>query len=774
MILEDNSLSVLIFGNEEENTGADNPINSAGDTMAYIVMLPFFSPNVSIKELYNCTELTVEGSDGTAKINPACFGLNDDLTPNPDIEDSLYSLVESDSLRETVLLNYAVGINEGNLGLMFRQDIAVAIANKSDEERAYIIDYKYVFSTVLGVVVILLLLSFCIDVAVRSVKLAFLQLIAPIPILSFVDPKSGKDGMFKQWYQMCFKTYISLFVRLLALYFAIYIIDRLDSMVDVVDGTYVSRLLVKIFVVIGVLMFVKQLPKILEGLGIKLDGDGKFTLNPLKKITEGVPGAKKMLGLAGAAGAAGLAGAVNFGSRYFDKNNWLNKDGKQTVGSTLKGFFRAQGSAIAGATSAAYRGFGKAMKDEGFGKTFSNSYGEAMFAKLQREDLRRKGSTLGGRMAADFARHTGNLNAAQRQTLDYAAEEQKYKNAVEELKTRKEATQRQKAERMKVLTAKENALSRMDSRISSNKKVKDASDVVESLKSSGKYYAAEGQLNAKGLEARAKIDARKVEIEKAEVAASGKISANQSTISAMKANGNYYQKDKDGNIKKDKDGNNLLTDDARAAEEDLRRSEEELEKMKETHAKEIEAEEAKFESDSTYRYGKDELTEEGKLADEKLSQEKNEAFTHMMENDAEFRELRKVLGTDTSYYTTTADGKMKFEKAEMFNVKNAISAVEAEYRPLEEAYAEQERKVQDDFENALKEKGLDKSSATWKGNEADNAARRVKSAQPEGWMPTPDVNAYGYTFDPRLQGGFGPFGPNGPNGPHGPHEPHDH
>ena len=31
-------------------------------------------------------------------------------------------------------------------------------------------------------------------------------------------------------------------------------------------------------------MFAKQLPKILEGLGIKLDGDGKFTLNPLRKM----------------------------------------------------------------------------------------------------------------------------------------------------------------------------------------------------------------------------------------------------------------------------------------------------------------------------------------------------------------------------------------------------------------------------------------------------------------------------------------------------------
>ena len=37
------------------------------------------------------------------------------------------------------------------------------------------------------------MISFTIDIAVRAIKLAVLRLIAPIPIISRIDPKSSKS-----------------------------------------------------------------------------------------------------------------------------------------------------------------------------------------------------------------------------------------------------------------------------------------------------------------------------------------------------------------------------------------------------------------------------------------------------------------------------------------------------------------------------------------------------------------------------------------------------
>lgn len=279
MVLSDNSLMMIIFG---DNDSEENFFGTAGEKISYITMSPFFVPNSSLHGLYNCAELTIMDANNSVMVNPNCTGLDSDLNPTGD-DSTLYSLTENNSnFSVTQLKNYITGINQKSLGLMFRSDIAIA----TDKNNAnFIIDYKIIFSTVVGIVVVLLLITFCMDVAVRSIKLAFLQLAAPIPIISYVDPKSGKDGLFKKWYQMCFKTYLSLFIRLIALYFAIYIISKVADMkmVDIVDGSYVSNGFISIFIIIGALMFAKQLPKILEGLGIKLDGDGKFTLNPLKK-----------------------------------------------------------------------------------------------------------------------------------------------------------------------------------------------------------------------------------------------------------------------------------------------------------------------------------------------------------------------------------------------------------------------------------------------------------------------------------------------------------
>jgi len=238
MVLEDNSLAALVFG----DTGNQSFFNSAGDNMSYITLSPFFSPNVSLTELYDCTQLYSKDGD-LITFNSSCSGYDQNFNSIND-SNSMLSL-KGDNFTETQLKNYISGVENMSLGLMFRQDLALATTTSSAgaEGEQFIMDYKYIFSTVIGIVLVLLLVSFCMDVAVRSIKLAFLQLVAPIPIISIIDPKSGKDGLFKKWYQMCFKTYLSLFIRLLALYFAVYIISKVADMrmVDIVDGSYVSN-----------------------------------------------------------------------------------------------------------------------------------------------------------------------------------------------------------------------------------------------------------------------------------------------------------------------------------------------------------------------------------------------------------------------------------------------------------------------------------------------------------------------------------------------------
>lgn len=193
-------------------------------------------------------------------------------------------------------------------------------------------EYLYLISTVVGVVMFLLLVSFCFDVAVRSIKLGFLRLIAPIPIIGRVDPKKGNE-IFNKWTKTCISTYLDLFMRLIAIYFALYIIKALTNSkgLESITGDTImfkdSPLLV-VFIILGALMFAKQLPKLLEDLlGINLGG-GKFSLNPLKKL-EDVPLAGKPLssvtrfagrtaGTLGRLAGAGIAASTRMVGRGID------------------------------------------------------------------------------------------------------------------------------------------------------------------------------------------------------------------------------------------------------------------------------------------------------------------------------------------------------------------------------------------------------------------------------------------------------------------------
>ena len=161
-------------------------------------------------------------------------------------------------------------------------------------------DYTALVSTAGGIILILVLIQFCFDIAIRVIKFGFLQLIAPIPIISRMDPKSAKNGLFSRWVKQCTKTYLDLFVRLLAVYFAIYLIQIfMNTSFEVPETNGLNVMIIKAILILGTLLFAKQLPKFIEDLfGINLSKG--FTLNPMRRLRE-VPGFNRATGGLGSA-----------------------------------------------------------------------------------------------------------------------------------------------------------------------------------------------------------------------------------------------------------------------------------------------------------------------------------------------------------------------------------------------------------------------------------------------------------------------------------------
>lgn len=261
-------------------------------------------------------------------------------------------------------------------------------------------DYKFIISTICGAFAALVLLSFCMDVAVRIIKLYFLRLIAPIPIISYIDPIKG-EGIFKKWLSNVGKTYADLFIRLIAIFFAIFIIQQVSvNMGNLKDfnGNSIENPLVILFIIIGALMFAKQFPKLIQDItGISLDG--KMQLNPFKKISEQAAGGKAMLaGAAGAVGALGVAGgnlahrAVN-AKKNFNANGGGLKGGLKTAGGFLT-------STLAGATSGFVHSSRQAYSSGKMTQGIKKGIEQANTHRTEREIGKENGATAFGILKA--------------------------------------------------------------------------------------------------------------------------------------------------------------------------------------------------------------------------------------------------------------------------------------------------------------------------------------------------------------------------------------
>lgn len=244
----------------------------------------------------------------------------------------------------------------------------------AEDSKGFRNEYWYLISTICGAVVCYMLLTFCLDTAVRAIKLNVLQIIAPIPILSMIDPKEGTKKL-SSWAKECGKTYADLFIRLAGIFFSLSVIHAVLAS----DGSTMqlysdpnqqqTGLFVRVFIIIGCLMFAKQLPQFIENtLGIKMSGGG-FSL---KKKLGSAPGLSRLgagaLGFAGGMAANALATKGNLRSMLAGGTSGLARGAL----SKEKNVFKAGGAGAKGAVDA------RKLRDE---RRLNDDVGIGSFAK---------------------------------------------------------------------------------------------------------------------------------------------------------------------------------------------------------------------------------------------------------------------------------------------------------------------------------------------------------------------------------------------------------
>ena len=98
-------------------------------------------------------------------------------------------------------------------------DITIMIEEVKEGENG--VKYTPLVATACGLFLIYVLISFCIDLGIRVAKLAFYQIIAPIPILMFIIPE--KKSVFDNWIKATIATYMEVFIRLFVMFGVVFL-----------------------------------------------------------------------------------------------------------------------------------------------------------------------------------------------------------------------------------------------------------------------------------------------------------------------------------------------------------------------------------------------------------------------------------------------------------------------------------------------------------------------------------------------------------------------
>lgn len=227
------------------------------------------------------------------------------------------------------------------------------------------VHYSYIMSTIAGGFCLYVMLCFVFDVGIRAVKLGVLQVIAPIPILMRVLP--NKDKTFSSWLSLTLSTFFELFVRIFIVYIIAVLAGQMGTIFDNMGDSFTNlagpvAALAKAFLLMGIIAFAKQAPKMLSDLlGIK---SGNMGLSLSQRMTAG--GGWMMAGAVGGLASTATRNAIQRGTNTwrglkqlpntFKDPNISKKEKAAAVGNSVKSVGKTALSTFAGGVSGGLRG----------------------------------------------------------------------------------------------------------------------------------------------------------------------------------------------------------------------------------------------------------------------------------------------------------------------------------------------------------------------------------------------------------------------------------
>lgn len=318
-ILENNTLGRLILGTTDNATagstsdgtvsGSDKQgerLAESADIFTSTILKGFVRINLKEKSQLNGQE-----PDETKASHRICENINQETL-------DAYTALDADPNQILSLVNASCEYEGGGFS-----DVLGFFKRLAGKDR-YVFAYMPVVSTAVAVLFIYILLGEIITIAIRSIKLAVLRLIAPIPVISYIQP-SKDGGAFGAWTKALISTYLELFLHLAVIYFVIFLIqDMIVNGIVINTGSGIIGIISMIFIWVGLFFFIRQAPKfIMNVLGVK-GGGSNLGLSALLGGTAMAMGGGGLRGFASGALESANAStlAYNQGKTYGIGDAW--------------------------------------------------------------------------------------------------------------------------------------------------------------------------------------------------------------------------------------------------------------------------------------------------------------------------------------------------------------------------------------------------------------------------------------------------------------------